>query len=91
MNPTDEDKVNIASLKAKVDAHAELQAVKNSDNTEATVRNKFGKVIDDLFLEFVTTKLGLYKKVTDPQANAYLKEEWFEEYSRQRARTELSW
>ena len=83
LNLTDEDKVDIASLKSKVEAHNELQAVKNSDNTEANVRYKFEKVIDELFLDFVNTKLGLYKKLTDPQVNAFLKERWFEEYYKQ--------
>jgi type I restriction enzyme R subunit len=39
---------------------------------------KFDKVVDDLLLDFVNTKLDLYKKLTAPEVNATFKSKWFE-------------
>jgi type I restriction enzyme R subunit len=79
-NITDEDKVDIAKMRDKVHAHQELIEARNSDNTEANVRYKFEKVLDDIMLDFVNNKLDLYKKLNDAQVNAFLKRRWFEEF-----------
>lgn len=34
------------------------------------------KVIDALLMEFVNTKLDLYKKLSEPQVNAYIKQKY---------------
>jgi type I restriction enzyme R subunit len=39
---------------------------------------KFNEVLDRLLLEFVHTKLDLYKKLTEPKVNEMLKRQWFE-------------
>ena len=36
------------------------------------------QVLDRLLLEFVHTKLDLYKKLTEPKVNEMLKRQWFE-------------
>jgi hypothetical protein len=38
----------------------------------------FRNVMDRLLLEFVHTKLDLYKKLTEPKINEMLKRQWFE-------------
>lgn len=83
-NLSDEDKVDIKNMQARVEAHEELRAVMNSDNTEANIRYKFERVMDEIMLDFVNTKLELYKKLSDTQINMVLKKKWFEEYYRQR-------
>lgn len=81
-NLTPEDKVDIATMQDKVRAHQELLEARNSDNTEANVKYKFEKVLDEIMLDFVNTKLDLYKKLSDVQVNAYLKQKWFEDFYR---------
>ena len=83
-NLTDEDKVELAKMRDKVNAHRELIEARNSDNTEANVRYKFEKVLDDILLDFVNNKLDLYKKLTDAQVNAFLKQRWFQEFYKAR-------
>ena len=45
--------------------------------------------MDDLLLDFVDTKLGQYKKLTDSKVNKLFKRKWFEGYMTQ-VRTEDS-
>jgi len=51
-----------------------------ADNPPDVVRYKFNQVIDQILLEFVHTKLDLYKKLTDPKVNELFKARWFEGY-----------
>ena len=81
-NLTAEDKVDMANIREKLHAHQDLIEVRNSDNTEANVRYKFDTVMDEILLDFVNTKLDLYKKLSDKQVNSYLKQRWFEEFYR---------
>ncbi len=83
-NLTDEDKVDIANMRTKIQAHQGLMDVKHSDNTEANVRDKFERVLDEIMLDFVNTKVDLYKKLSDANVNAFLKQKWFEEFYRER-------
>jgi type I restriction enzyme R subunit len=80
LNLTEEDKVDIERIKIKLESNEELRSVMNPDNTLANIRYKFDKVIDDLLLEFVNTKIDLYKKLTDPKVNPLFKQKWFEKY-----------
>jgi len=41
-------------------------------------RYKFDKTFDDFLLNFVNTKLELYKKMTNPEVNALFNRKWFE-------------
>ena len=49
-----------------------------ADNPIDVKRYKFNQVLDEILLEFVHTKLELYKKLTDPKVNKMLKQRWFE-------------
>jgi len=83
LNLTEEDKVDIQNIKIKLEENEELQAVMQADNPPDVVRYKFNQVIDQILLEFVHTKLDLYKKLTDPKVNDLFKRRWFEGYVRQ--------
>lgn len=61
----------------------ELVEVLLADNTLAAKRNKFDAVLDTMFLEFVQTKLDLFKKVSDPNVNREIKRRWFDGMYRQ--------
>jgi hypothetical protein len=54
-----------------------------SGNTLENMRYKFDKVVDELLLDFVHTKLDLYKKLSDPKVNPVFKSKWFEGYLRE--------
>gem|GEM_PF-5792973 len=43
---------------------------------------KFDEVLDDILLEFVHTKLDLYKKLNQPDVNRTLKSMWYSEYQK---------
>jgi len=75
---TEEDVVDIENIKVKLDENEELQAVMNEHNTLENIRMKFDKVVEDLLLDFVHTKIDLYKKLTAPEVNATFKNKWFE-------------
>jgi len=81
---TDQDKVDVEVIKKKVAEHDELLTVmKNENNTLDNKRYKFNEVLDNIILDFVHTKLNLYKKLTDKKVNEYLKQELFKRYQKE--------
>ncbi|MBI9045158.1 MAG: type I restriction endonuclease subunit R [Anaerolineaceae bacterium] len=77
---TEEDKVDMQTIRTKIEEHEELKAVLLADNTLQDKRNKFEAVLDSILLEFVHTKLDLYQKLTDQKVNELLKKRWFANY-----------
>jgi type I restriction enzyme R subunit len=80
VNLTEDDRVDIGRMKEKLESHEGLKEAANSDNTMENIRYKFNKTVDELLLEFVHTKLDLYKKLSDEKVNKHLKEKWFQGY-----------
>lgn len=80
LNITEEDKVDIGNIHSKLEDHPELLAVVNSNNTRENIRIKFEEVVNEIILEFVHTKLDLYKKLTEQKANSLLKKRWFNQF-----------
>ena len=78
INLTEDDKVDIQRIRTKLEADESLRAVLNADNPRDAKVYKFNQVLDRLLLEFVHTKLDLYKKLTEPKVNEMLKRQWFE-------------
>lgn len=77
INLSDEDKVDIKVIKTKLEADENLRAALIADNTREAKQNKFNQVLDHLLLEFVHTKLDLYKKLTEPKVNEMIKRSWY--------------
>ena len=75
-----EDKVDIATIHQRVHGHEELRQVIEGDNTDINKRYKFDQVIDEILLDFVHSKLELYKKLSEPEVNADLKRELYQAY-----------
>jgi len=80
---TDDDKVDLEKIKSRYEQHEELRAVMNESNTKDNMKYKSDKVIDSLLLEFVNTKIDIYKKLTDPKVNEMLKNKLFEGHYQQ--------
>jgi len=80
VNLTDEDKLDIENIQAKLEVNEDLLSVMTRHNTSENIRYKFNKVVDDLLLDFVHGKLDLYKKMTDPRVNSFFKLKWFDGY-----------
>ena len=80
---TMEDKVDIETIHRKVHENEELRQVIDGDNTETNKRYKFDQVIDEILLDFVNSKLGLYTKLSKPEINAYLKQHLYRTYLEQ--------
>ena len=80
---TAEDKVDIATIHRKVHANKELRQVINGDNSETNKRRKFDDVIDDILLDFVSSKLDLYNKLAKSEINADLKQRLYQAYLEQ--------
>lgn len=87
INLSDEDKVDIQTIRTKLEADETLQAVFTADNTRADKVYKFNEVLDRLLLEFVHTKLELYKKLTEPKVNEMFKRQWFEKFVQEFGKT----
>jgi len=83
----EDDKIDFERMHEKIDENAELRAVMNPSNTKENIRIKFNQIVDEILLEFVHTKLELYKKLTDPKVNPTLKNRWFEGYYKQYSKT----
>ncbi len=81
---TNEDKIDVEMIKKKVAEHEELKTVmENKNNTVDNKKYKFNEVLDNIILDFVHTKLNLYKKLTDKNVNEYLKKELFKHYQKE--------
>ena len=78
---TEEDKVDIETIRQKVHADESLRQVIQGDNTESNKRYKFDQVFDDILLDFVNTKLDLYTKLTKREVNDDLKRLLYKDYS----------
>jgi type I restriction enzyme R subunit len=78
INLTEDDKVDMQKIRTRLEADEGLKAVLEADNPRDAKVYKFNKVLDDLLLEFVHTKLDLYKKLTEPKVNEMLKRQWYE-------------
>ena len=78
INISEDDKVDIQRIRTSLEADESLLAVLNADNPRDAKVYKFNQVLDRLLLEFVHTKLDLYKKLTEPKVNDMLKRQWFE-------------
>ena len=70
---TDEDKVDIDTIRRKVNEHEELRQVMEGDNTESNRHYKFGQVLDTILLDFVNNKVELFNKLSKPEVKEYLK------------------
>ena len=80
---TTEDKVDIATISQKVHENEELRQVIEGDNTETNKRYKFEQVVDDILLDFVNSKLELYKKLSKQEVKADLKRQLYQAYREQ--------
>ena len=77
---TEEDKVDIETIRRKVHADESLQQVIQGDNTDGNKRYKFNQVFDAILLEFVQDKLHLYNKLTKREVNDDLKRMLYQDY-----------
>jgi type I restriction enzyme R subunit len=77
---SEEDKVDMERMEFRLEENEDLRAVMNESNTQENIRYKFDQIVDQMFLEFVHTKIDLYKKLSDPKVNATLKDRWFKRY-----------
>ena len=75
---TEDDKVEVEKIVEKYTSNEEFKLVVQGNNTLENKRYKSNQVIDALLLDFVNTKLDLYKKLTDDIPNAILKQKLFE-------------
>ena len=77
---TDEDKVDIETIRRKVNEHEELRQVMEGDNTESNKHYKFGQVIDTILLDFVNSKVDLYNKLSQEEVKDHLKNRLYQAY-----------
>jgi type I restriction enzyme R subunit len=80
---SEDDKVDLERVQEELHQHEGLRDVMISNNTLQNKKYKFNKVVDDILLEFVNSKLDLYKKLSDPKVNVMFKSRWFEGYRKQ--------
>ena len=86
---TDENKVDIETIRKRVHADESLRQVIEGDNTDSNKRFKFHQVFDDILLDFVNTKLDLYNKLTKQEVNTDLKRLLYRDYSQPSAPSAL--
>lgn len=78
INFSEDDKVDIQRIRTQLEADEGLRDALQADNPRDAKIYKFNQVLDRLLLEFVHTKLDLYKKLTEPKVNEMLKRQWFD-------------
>jgi type I restriction enzyme, R subunit len=75
---SEDDKVEIQLIRTRLEEDESLRDAFQADNPRAAKEYKFNQVLDRLLLEFVHTKLDLYKKLTELKVNQMLKCQWFD-------------
>ena len=78
-----DDMADINRLQLKIREDKELKKLMTSTNALGKMKFKFDKVVDDLLLDFIGSRLDLYIKLTEPGVNMFFKSKWFEIYRRQ--------
>ena len=79
---TDEDKVDIDTIRRRVNENEDLRQVMEGDNTESNRHYKFGQVLDTILLDFVNNKVELFNKLSKPEVKEYLKSRLYRAYRR---------
>ena len=77
---TDEDKVDIDTIRRRVNENEDLRQVMEGDNTESNRHYKFGQVLDTILLDFVNNKVELFNKLSKPEVKEYLKSRLYRAY-----------
>jgi len=80
---SDEDAGYIEGIQIKLNKSQDLKKVMASNTALEKMKIEFDRVVDDLLLDFLGTKLDLYIKLTQPKVNMIFKSKWFEKYRRQ--------
>jgi type I restriction enzyme R subunit len=82
-----DEMADIDRLQIKLREDKELRNLMTSTNALGKMKFKFDKVVDDLLLDFIGSRLDLYIKLTEPEVNMFFKSKWFENFRRQAAVT----
>ena len=82
---SDEDAGYIEGIQIKLNKSQDLKKMMASTKTLEKMKVEFDRVVDDLLLDFLDTKLDLYIKLMEPKVNMIFKSKWFEKYRRQTA------
>ena len=77
---TDEDKVDIDTIRRRVNENEDLRQVMEGDNTESNRHYKFGQVLDTILLDFVNNKVELFNKLSRPEVKGDLKSRLYRAY-----------
>ena len=77
---TEEDKVDIDTIRRRVYENEELRQVMEADNSERNRHHKFGEVLDAILLGFVNNKLELFSKLSRPEVKDDLKNRLYRAY-----------
>ena len=80
-----DDRAAIDRLQTKLQEDKELRRLFNSKDALGKMKFKFDKLVDDLLLNLISTKIELYIKLTKPEVNMFFKSKWFETFRQQAA------
>lgn len=78
----DDDKLNLEKIQKRLVENEELRKVHLGDNTESNRIHVFNKIFDKILLGLVDDNLKFYKKISEPKRNRYVKERFYENYSK---------
>ena len=76
---SDQDRLDLESMKNKVVADESLQKVMNGDNSETNKRQKFDDVLDKTIMSFFNERFDFFKKIDDPKIKGFIGQMLFEQ------------
>jgi len=79
---TDADRVNLEKIQKRLAENEELRKVHISDNTESNKRHMFNEAFERILIGLVGEHLNFYNKLKEPKRNRYVKDRFYESYSR---------
>ena len=83
---SEEDKIELNKMRQRVEDDKVLKGFFNTENSRDDVKKMFEDKIDEELLNFITSKLELYNKLTEDRANSMFKSLFFNELYDQRVR-----
>lgn len=73
----EEDKVDFERMKNNIYSNSSLMSFFNEKNSKDNIQDKFNEEIDNELLNFISTKLDLYNKLSEDKTNIMFKQLWF--------------
>lgn len=84
---TEQDRLDLETMKQKIYQDEGLQKVLTGDNSETNKKQKFDDVLEKTIMSFFNERFDFFKKIDDPKIKSYIGQMIYEQIKTQNTRT----